>query len=68
MLLASMTEWPEDLLFAMFCLCMNEMQRRWPEAYKEAASMLPPPGPELEKLGQAMDDAFFAATPSKGRA
>ena len=58
--------WPEDLLFAMFCLCMNEMQRRWPEAYNEAASSLATPGPKMRELAQVMDDAIFAATPVKG--
>ena len=58
--------WPEDLLFATFLLCMEEMNRRWPEAYKEAMDSLPAPGPKLRELGQAMDDAIFAATPVKG--
>ena len=58
--------WPEDLLFAMLCLCMSEMERRWPEAYREAASNLPPVGPKLKELAKVMDDAFFAATPVGG--
>ena len=58
--------WPEDLLFSMFFLCMNELQRRWPEAYQEASASLPTPGPKLKELAKVMDDAFFAATPVGG--